>query len=118
MCFCFWPDLSSWKKVEATELFSKIKAELSEKLCMCVCVCLCILEQDEGVEKEVKGRGRRKRKGEQGLRERPGWQEEVDQLKEGKQMTGRWVLGGAGCERKARPGGGGGGWSTAAVPCC
>lgn len=45
MCVCFWPDLSSWKKIEATELFSKIKAELSEKLCACVCV----LEQ-EGAE--------------------------------------------------------------------
>lgn len=37
MCFSFLPDLSSWKKVEATELFSKIKPELSEKLCVFVC---------------------------------------------------------------------------------
>lgn len=51
--------------------------------------------------KELKGRGRRKKKGGQQLREGPGWQEEVDQLKQGKQMTRRWELGGAGCERKA-----------------
>lgn len=66
------------------------------------------------MEKAVKGRGRKK-KGEQGLRQRPGWQEEVDQLKGGKQMTGSRELGGAGCERKARPGGGGR-WSMASVP--
>lgn len=37
VCGCFWPDLSSCKKVEATKLFSKIKAELSEKHCICMC---------------------------------------------------------------------------------
>lgn len=58
--------------------------------------------------KELKGRGRRKKKEGQQLREGPGRQEEVDQLKQGKQMTRRWELGGAGCERKAIRGGRGG----------
>lgn len=80
MCFCFWPDLNSWKKVEATELFSKIKAELSEKLFVCVCI---YMSWDRRRSREVGEESRRrKKKEEQGLKERPGWQEEVDQLKE------------------------------------